>query len=623
MYGNTGKALIVDLESSTYNTIELAEDTYKRFIGGVGLAANLIAEMGDLEAEPLDPDALLVFATGPLASTGMHGTSRFSAAARSPLTRTWGQSSCGGNLAPELKGCGFDAVVLRGRAASPLYLLIADGLVSLLDASWLWGLDTYETTDLLKHKHGRRFKVLAIGPASEHGVPFGSITNDRAHHFGRAGMGAVMGSKNVKALLVKGSTRPPFADPKGFDRFWLQSARPKIEESIFCRSLQAFGTAANMEMKVLEGDVPTRNWGVGCWSEAPATLSGIAMADSIRTETRSCRGCAVRCKPVVRVENSAHGTVEGPGPEYETIAAFGTMLMNSDLEAVVLANDMCNRLGMDTMTCGATIAWAMDCFEAGILRPDDFCGARLDWGDMDAVLDMIPRIAAREEGLPRLLAQGSRAASSEVGGGSERFLTDTKGLEAPMHDPRCNWGDGLAYAVSVRGACHVSNTMFLLEWGAVEYPELGLDMILQDKSTEHKALGVAVTSDIGAICNSACWCEFPAAALSVCDLVEAFNTVAGYGYDVSDMMEAGARIWHLQRLLGFAWGATGADDCLGKKLVTPTTDGMIAGSVPDLQTMLDEFYGLRGLDADGQPRPSTLEKLGLEPLLRASQQTGG
>ncbi|HEY5527658.1 MAG TPA: aldehyde ferredoxin oxidoreductase C-terminal domain-containing protein [Candidatus Anoxymicrobiaceae bacterium] len=228
------------------------------------------------------------------------------------------------------------------------------------------------------------------------------------------------------------------------------------------------------------------------------------------------------------------------------------------------------------------------------------------------MLDLLPRIAAREGKLASLLALGSRAAAQQVGGGSERFLSDSKGLEAPMHDPRCNWGDGLAYAVSVRGACHVSNMMFLLEWGAIEYPELGLDMILQDKSTEHKAFGVAVTSDLGAICNSACWCEFPATALTIPDWVDAFNTVAGYGYDIGSMMEAGARIWHLQRCLGFAWGATGADDRLGARIMTPTEDGMIAGSVPDLSTMLREFYELRGLEPDGRPSTETLKKLCLE-----------
>ncbi|MHB8894467.1 MAG: aldehyde ferredoxin oxidoreductase family protein [Candidatus Geothermincolia bacterium] len=614
MHGNTGKVMKVDLTAGTTDAIEVEEDTYRQYVGGAGLAAALMMEMGDLDADPLDPRALLVFATGPMAATGMYGTSRFSAGARSPLTGIWGQSSCGGTFGPELKKCGYDAVVLVGRAAEPVYMLITEEGVGLLPAAQLWGKDTYETTDFLKEKHGRRYKVLAIGPAAENGVPFGSITNDYAHHFGRAGMGTVMGSKNVKAIVAKGDRAPEYADPEGFRELWQDTIRPQVEESIFCRSLQAFGTAANMEMKVMQGDVPIRNWSRGTWMEAPETLSGIAMADTIRTDTKSCRGCVVKCKPVVKVAEGPYQVNEGPGPEYETIAAFGTMLMNKNLPAVAAANELCNRLGMDTMTCGSTIAWAMDCYEAGLLKPENYEGVELEWGEMGTVLDLIPRIAARVGKLGGLLALGSRAAAAEIGGGSERFLTDSKGLEAPMHDPRCNWGDGLAYAVSVRGACHVSNLMFLLEWGAIEYPELGLDMILKEQATEHKAFGAAVTSDMGAICNSACWCEFPATALTLPNWVDAFNTVAGYGYDIGSMMEAGARIWHLQRCLGFAWGATGADDRLGERLMTPTEDGMIAGSVPDMETMLREFYELRGLETDGRPTRETLTKYGLDSL---------
>jgi aldehyde:ferredoxin oxidoreductase len=256
----------------------------------------------------------------------------------------------------------------------------------------------------------------------------------------------------------------------------------------------------------------------------------------------------------------------------------------------------------------------MDCFEAGILKPEDYDGIKLEWGDIDTVIELLPAIAAKDGKLAALIARGSRAAASEVGSGSEKFLTDSKGLEAAMHDPRCNWGDGLAYAVSVRGACHVSNLTFLWEWGAIEYPEVGLDMLFQAQSAEHKAFGTAVTADIGSICNSACWCEFPASALTLTQWVDAFNFVAGYGYGIESMIETGGRIWFLQRCLGHIWGATGADDTIGQRIMTPVDDGMIAGSVPDMDTMLREFYELRGLTEDGMPKTETLEKYGLGDL---------
>jgi aldehyde:ferredoxin oxidoreductase len=613
MYGNTGKVLEVDLTSGETDELELDEEVYKQYIGGVGLAAKLLYDRGNLEAGPLDPEALLIFATGPMAATGMYGTSRFSVGARSPLTGIWGQASCGGNFAPEMKRCGYDAVIFKGRADKPVYLLLGDGSAELVDASDLWGKDTFETTDILKEKLGKQHKVMAVGPAAENGVPFGSITNDYGHHFGRAGMGTVMASKNLKAVAARGALKPEYADPEGFKEFW-GALRTQIEENIFCNALKAFGTAANMELKMMEGDVPTKNWSVGSWMEAPETLSGITMADTIRTDTASCRGCAVKCKPVVKVDEGPYQVEEGPGPEYETIGCFGTMMMNPSLEAVAKANDICNRLGMDTMTCGSTIAWAMDCFEAGILKPEDYEGIKLEWGDIDTVIELLPAIAAKDGKLAALIARGSRAAAGEVGSGSEKFLTDSKGLEAAMHDPRCNWGDGLAYAVSVRGACHVSNLTFLWEWGAIEYPEVGLDMLFQAQSAEHKAFGTAVTADIGSICNSACWCEFPASALTLTQWVEAFNSVAGYGYGIESMIEAGGRIWFLQRCLGHIWGATGADDTIGQRIMTPVDDGMIAGSVPDMDTMLREFYELRGLTEDGMPKTETLEKYGLGDL---------
>lgn len=614
MYGNTGKVLEIDLTSGNIEVLELDEEIYRQYVGGAGLAAKLLYDRGNLDAAPLDPEALLIFATGPLAASGMYGTSRLSVGARSPLTGIWGQASCGGNFAPELKRCGYDALIFKGKAAEPVYLLVENDAANILSAQDLWSKDVYEVTDILKEKHGKQHKTLVIGPASENGVPFGSISNDKAHHFGRAGMGTVMGSKNLKAIVVRGDKKPEFADPEGFREFWQGTIRPQIENSIFCNALKAFGTAANMELKMMEGDVPTKNWSIGSWPEGPETLSGIAMADSIRVDTGSCRGCAVKCKPVVRIDDGPYKVPEGPGPEYETIASFGTMIMNPSLEAVAKANELCNRLGMDTITCGVTIAWAMDCYEAGILKPEDYDGIKLEWGDIDTVLELIPKIAAREGKLGSLLAKGSRAAAREIGGGSEKFLADSKGLEAPMHDPRCNWGDGLAYAVSVRGACHVSNLTFLWEWGAIEYPEVGLDMLIQPMSAEHKAFGVAVTTDVGCICNSACWCEFPATAVSLPQWVDAFNKVAGYDYDIETMMAAGTRIWLLQRSLGHIWGATREDDRIGERIMTPVEDGMIAGSVPDMETMLREFYEIRGLREDGLPKRETLEKYNLDYL---------
>ena len=611
MYGNTGKVLEVDLATGHVEVLEIDEETYRQYIGGAGMAAKLLYDRGDLNAAPLDPENLLIFATGPMAGAGMYGTSRLSVCARSPLTDIWGQASCGGDFGPELKRCGYDAVIFKGKSAEPVYLLIEEEKASLEPAGDLWGKDTYDVDDELKARHHKQHKIATIGPAGENGVLFGSISNSKGHHFGRAGMGTVMGSKNLKAVCAKGSKKSEFADPEGLKEFWQETIRPQMDESIYCQTVGAFGTAANMEMKMIEGDVPTKNFQVGSWEEGPMTLSGIAMADTILVGRETCRGCGVRCKRVVKVESGPYQMEEGPGPEYETIGTFGTMMMNPNLEAVAKANEICNRLGMDTMTCGSTIAWAMDCFDRGMMKPEDYDGIKLEWGEIDPVLDLVKKIAHREGKLAELLSRGSAKAAAEVGNGSDELLTTSKGLESPMHDPRCNWGDGLAYATSVRGACHVSNLMFLYEWGAMEYPELGMDHILDPMGTEYKADGAAKCHDLGCITNSACWCQFPSGSLTIPQWVEAFNLVAGFDWDIDSMMMAGARIWYLQRCLGHIWGATADDDKLGKRSMFPTEDGMIAGSVPDMEAMLREFYEIRGLGPDGKPSNEVLEKYDL------------
>ncbi len=610
-YGNMGKILEVDLSSGQMNEIELDEGVYRDYIGGTGLAAKLLYDRGDLSAQPLDPEALLIFACGPLTGINFSGASRFSVGARSPLTGIWGQASCGGNFGPEIKRCGYDAVIFKGKADGPVYLHLSDDPPQLLPADDLWGKGTYETTDILKEKHEKQARVLCIGPAAENGMPYGNIMNDYAHTFGRSGMGTVMGSKNLKALVARGSQKPNHKDPEGVKEL-AKTYRQEVEESVFCQVLGSFGTAANMEAKMYEGDVPCKNWNMGIWEEGLG-LSGISMANTILTERGTCRGCAVRCKRVVKVEEEPY-RMEGPGPEYETLSSLGTLILNPNLSALAKANELCNILGMDTITTGATLAWAMECFEKGIMQPEDYDGLKLEWGDIDTVMDLLSDIAYQKGKLGSLLAKGSRAAAGEVGNGSEAFLTTTKGLETPMHDPRCYWGLGPAYATSVRGACHVSNYTFLMEIGAMEYPEIGLDKNYQGASADYKAEMAVKTADLGCITNSACWCQFPGTIITIPRWVELFNLVAGYDYDPDKLMDAGARIWYLQRCLGHIWGVTAEDDRLADKIMTPVEDGGIAGLVPDMDTMMRELYEIRGLREDGKPSREVLQRYGLEYL---------
>ncbi len=611
MYGNMGKVLEIDLSAGQISELELDKETYQQFIGGAGLAAKLLYDRGNLDAEPLDPEALLIFTTGPCTGIGFSGTSRFSVCARSPQTGIWGQASCGGDWGPELKMCGYDGIILKGKAEKPSYLLLGDDSVEILDAADVWGKDTYDTDDLLKEKHGKQAKVVCIGPAAENGVLYGAIANDKGHFAGRSGMGTVMASKNLKAIVARGSKKIEFKDPDRVKEL-RKEHREAVDDNLLCQALGPMGTGANLEAKMFEGDVPIKNWAAG-WFEEGAQLGGVYWIDNPRTGRDTCRGCQVRCKPVVTIDEGPYAIGEAPGPEYETLGTFGTMILNPDINAVCKANDICNRIGVDTITCGATIAWAMECFEEGILKPEDYDGMKFSWGDIDGVLAFLPKLAAMEGKLAELVAIGSRKASEKIGQGTDKWLSDSKGLEAPMHDPRCNWGDAVAYAFSVRGACHVSNMMMWLEWGAAEKPEIGLDKNYQGMSAEWKGEAAVKATYLGHIYNSACWCEFSGIPLGIQQWADIFNAVADYGYDMDSLMKAGARTFFLQRALGHIWGATADEDKVGARIMTPLTDAMMSNdSVPDMETMTAEFIQFAGLrEDDHKPARATLEDHGL------------
>ncbi|MCG8508157.1 MAG: hypothetical protein MI741_02910, partial [Rhodospirillales bacterium] len=310
-----------------------------------------------------------------MVGTVFPGSSRFTLCAISPLTGIWGESSSGGSFGVEFKRTGVDGAVFLGKAQRPSYVLIEDDAVSLLDAGDVWGMDTYETIDTLRARHGgkRGVKVLAIGPAGERQVKFASVCNDKANYFGRTGMGAVMGAKNIKAIVVRGSGKVPIACEDRFRSVRAEAVKI-VKESLLCESSRAAGTAAAMELGALLGDVPFKNWAEGGHEEMGETLGGTTMASEIVTGRKACLACPIGCKPVVKVDHPTYGFPEGPGPEYETLAAFGTLIMNGDLPAVAYANDLCNRLGLDTITCGSTIALIMEAYEKGYVSLDDVDG---------------------------------------------------------------------------------------------------------------------------------------------------------------------------------------------------------------------------------------------------------
>jgi aldehyde:ferredoxin oxidoreductase len=610
--GYAGRFLRVDLTEGRCDPFTVDEALLRTFIGGSSLAAKLMLDGFPLAADPLAPESPLMVMTGPLVGSGFPGSSRFAVCARSPLTGIWGESACGGNFGPELKRAGYDGIVITGRAANPCVLTIAGGEAKLADAPGLWGRDLYETTDLLKQDDSGT-KVLAIGPAGEKGVRFAAIGNDKGHFVGRAGIGAVMGAKRLKAICVRGGGKVAKADETRF-RQLLKTALAEIKESALAGSLNAMGSDANMDIGMINGDVPVKNWSVGEDFELSAALSGPTLTETYLTRTHACTHCPVACKRVVAVPEGPFRTEEGPGPEYETCGTFGTMIMNRDLAAVIKANDLCNRLGMDTISCGAAVAWAMELFEKGTLTSKETDGLDLAWGNMEAVLALLPRIA-RREGFGDLLAEGTLAAARRLGGDAEDAVVHVKGMELPMHDPRGFHGMGLAYMMSNRGACHLQHAVLATEQGMASWPQL-FDMKDDYRGTtsDGKAALVFHSENYGILGNSLSLCHYLTDILKPETIRDAFNAVTGFGLDFAGLMTCGARDWTLKRGINNLLGVTVKDDVLPKRIMTPLAEGAGAGSVPEAARLRAEYYALRGLDERGFPREETLRELGLEEL---------
>lgn len=610
--GHAGKFLHVNLTDASCSDFILDDATLQKYMGGSCLAAKLFLDKYPVNLDPLAPESPLMIMTGPMVGSGFPGTSRFIVSAKSPQTGIWGESACGGTFSPDLKRAGYDGIVIEGKAKSPVYLSITDDGAQILDASHLWGKDIYETTDILKEKD-KSFKVLAIGPAGENKVRIAAIGNDKGHFSGRTGLGAVMGSKNLKAIVAKGSKKIEKADDEKYKKFF-KDAMQEVKDSALAEGIHLMGSDANMDVGMVTGDVPIKNWTVGQDFDLSSSLSGPTMREKYLTKAHACANCPVACKRVVKVDEGPFKTLEGPGPEYETCGTFGTMLMNYDMAGVIKANELCNKYGMDTISCGSAIALAMELYDKGVLSKNDVDGLELTWGNMDAVLPLIKKIAYRE-GFGDVLADGSLKAAQKIGKGAEDLVVHVKGLEAPMHDPRGFHGMGLAYMMSNRGACHLQHAVLPTEQGMASWPQL-FDMKDDYKGTTSidKAALVYNAENYGILANSLSICHYLVFILKPETILGAFNAITGWNLSNQDLLKAGMRDWTLKRGFNNLLGITSKDDKLPKKLLTALKDGAAAGSIPDVKLLLSEYYSLRGLDERGYPKKEKLVELGLDEL---------
>jgi len=610
-----GKLLDVDLSSGTTSTRTLDEKLLSDYIGGSGLAARLFVDDGvPPDCDPLGPDNNLYVATGPLCGSGLPATPRFSVAAKSPLTGIWGEANSGGFFGPALKFAGWDGIVVRGQSEKPVMLVIEDDKIEIQDAVDLWGKDTYETADAIAGRFEGKPQVrhICIGPAGENLVKYAAVCDGKHNYAGRTGLGSVMGSKKLKAIVTRGSSKLQAADANAFTDL-RKKVLDKINEGMVPMAIKMMGTNAGLVIGMNMGDVPTKNWTVGEDDDLAQSLSSMVMNEKYLTKGSACYGCPIGCKRNVKVEEGPY-TMEGAGPEYETMASFGTMCMISDQAAVNKLNDLCNRFGIDTISTGSTAAFVIECYETGILTDADTDGLKLNWGNADAVIELVKKIAARE-GIGDRLAEGSRAAAVNIGKSATDLTAEVKGMEAPMHDPRAYHGLGLAYAMSIRGACHLSHMDLMAEQGRAPMPEVGLTEVLPAQSSEGKANIVCITENLGAMMQATGLCNFGMSALEFGDLADMLNVTTGRNYTIQDLLDIGERLWLLKRSICNMMGVTIDDDRLPKKILTAVEEGAAAGSVPDIEMMMKEYYEIRGLDMQGVPRKETLVAAGLADIV--------
>jgi aldehyde:ferredoxin oxidoreductase len=593
--GYTGRILRVDLTSGSCTPADLPGEWTHLFLGGRGLGVGILSARLDPRTDALAPENPLVMAAGPLTGSGMPLGSRYSAVSRSPLSGTLASSSSGGFFGFGLKQAGFDAVVIQGRAPRPSVLWIHNGTAEIRDAGASWGMTTSDAMARVREDLAMpRARVACIGPAGERLSRMAAIVNDLGRAAGRGGLGAVMGSKQLKAVAVAGNFSREPADPEQFLQVRDEMQEMVDRSGITKGPLRRYGTA-NLVRVVNEAHLlPTRNFRESHFSDADM-ISGEKMAETMLERVVGCHSCAVACGREVRVgDETIHG------PEYETIWAFGADCGVSSLESIARANHLCNELGLDTVSTGATIACAMELSERGII-PE-----RIRFGDREAVVDLARKIGYRE-GIGDAMAEGSYRFALRYG--HPELSLSVKGQELPGYDPRGLAGQGLEYATSVRGACHV--------YGNMVYPELfGMPVRLDPLTQEGKAEWTRRMQDRAAAIDSLGICMFSFRVFSPAVYARMAAVVTGLSVTGESLLLAGERCWNLQKIFNLRAGIGKADDTLPPRLLQePVTSGPARGRVWQRQPRLDEYYGIRGWDSEGRPTRSTLARLGITPAM--------
>ncbi len=618
--GYVRRYLRVDLSARTTEEHEITLEMARTFLGGNGFGVKILWDEVAPSVDALSPENVLVIATGPLVGTAWPTSGRMEAIAKSPLTGIYGDSNCGGYFGPELKFAGYDMLVITGAADSPVTLWIDNGEASLEDASGLWGLDTIETEAAIrKRKNDDKIKVACIGPAGENGVRYASIQVTPNRSLARSGIGTVMGSKKLKAIAVRGNRKVPIAHPAEFTSL-SRAMHERIRKNAFYPALARYGTSGLVMLMNEIGRFPTNNFQSGDFALAEKIGAEI-LHDKYWIKDDGCFACPIRCDNVYRVsEGEFAGTVTSSF-EYETLSSLGSGVGVSRLDAIIAANDHCDRLGLDTISTGRSISFAMELYEKGILTKKDTGGLALEWGDHHVVLQLIEQIANRE-GLGALLAEGVRVAAAQIGHGAEYYAMEVKGQEIPAQDGRAHQSMGLAHITSTRGADHLKAFPTIDETGNPNevirrYGKEYLPEMADPHATKYKPFLVKDGEDFGAVVDSVGVCKsggtFVMAEIYWQEIAEGLTYATGLEFSAAELRTIGERIYNLMRAYGAIHGITRADDRLPRRFTAePSPSGGAKGQIAHAEEMLDEYYDLRGWDKKlGWPTTATLNRLGL------------
>ncbi len=619
--GYTGKWLWIDLGSGEVEARSLDPALAEQFLGGNGFGTKLLWDLVGPEVDPLSAGNILVIATGPLSGTGLPSSGRVEVIAKSPLTGIYGDSNAGGFFGPELKLAGWDMLVFTGRAAQPVYLHVADDDVALRDARELWGLTTAQTEAALHEALGDdRARTAIIGPAGENMVRFAGIQLSSQRSAARCGLGAVMGSKNLKAVAVRGHQPVPLANAEEFSRI-SHDFRERLRANPVYPAVHAHGTPGITAMMNALGRFPTKNFQMGSFDQIDR-IDADALDARAFVRHMGCHSCVIACDKLYEVPDGPYAGTRLHSVEYETLNAFGANILNADLDSILYANRLCDDLGLDTISAGRAVAFAMELWDRGILSAGDTGGLKLEWGDMEVTLQLV-RLMAYRQGFGGLLAEGVRRAAQVIGRGSEEYAMHVKGMEIAAQDGRAQKSMGLAHVTSSRGADHLKAFPTIDETGYPDearrrYGEAYLPALADPLATEHKAMLVRDGEDLGAVADSVGLCKSGGthvlAEIYWADIAAALEAATGMDMPVERLKRMGERIYNLQRCYNARHGITRADDRLPRRFSQePSPSGHARGQVIDVEPMLDEYFRLRGWDLEtGWPAPEKLRQLDLE-----------